>query len=413
MPILSIGQQCTLTLLYFPILLKLKKYIMETQQSTWIDSRWTIAGSKQSPNEIILAKAQLVLVFGASAWDDSHHCLKKLQEMYPLATIAGCSTAGEIFGVSVQDDTFVATAIEFASTEVQLSSIKLAEVNNQSVTAGIALGKRLDSNGLKHVLIFSDGLGVNGSDLVKGLEQQLGSEVTITGGLAGDGDRFENTWVVESGAIVSDTVTAVGLYGSDLLVGHASMGGWDTFGPERIVTRSEGNVLYELDGKSALELYKEYLGDHASELPASGLLYPLTVKRSVEETPVVRTILAIDEELGSMTFAGDIPQGAHSQLMKANFDRLIDGAHGAAEYSVEQGQFKPELALLISCVGRKMVLQQRVEEEVEAVQEVYGNGTTLAGFYSYGEISPFKVGEPCALHNQTMTVTAFAEVPRG
>jgi hypothetical protein len=212
------------------------------------------------------------------------------------------------------------------------------------------------------------------------------------------------------GSAKPDTVGILGFYGGALRVGYASLGGWDAFGPERMVTKSEGNVLYELDGKSALQLYKTYLGEHAAGLPATGLLFPLSIRQEGHPTPVVRTILSIDEDAQSMTFAGDVPEGAHAQLMKANFDRLIDGAHGAAEATHEAvGSSSPELAILISCVGRKLVLKQRVEEEVESVREVLGDSTMLAGFYSYGEISPFTPSAKCELHNQTMTITTFSE----
>jgi hypothetical protein len=202
----------------------------------------------------------------------------------------------------------------------------------------------------------------------------------------------------------------LGLYGSRLKVGFGSLGGWDAFGPERLVTRSSGNVLYEFDGQPALDLYKKYLGAHASDLPASGLLFPLSLRTSSSES-LVRTILGVNESEHSLTFAGDIPEGGYVRLMKANFDRLIDGAIGAAQTSYAAiGQATPEFALLISCVGRKLVLKQRIEEEVEGVQEILGAGTVLAGFYSYGEISPFTPGAKCELHNQTMTITTFMEL---
>ena len=186
----------------------------------------------------------------------------------------------------------------------------------------------------------------------------------------------------------------------------------DTTGwrPSELITRAEGNVLYEMDGKSALELYKRYLGEHARELPASGLLFPLAVRSDGDNRPVVRTILAVDEAAQSMTFAGDVPGGADARLMKANFDRLIDGAVGAARTTREaDGSSSPELAILISCVGRKMVLKQRVEEEVEGVRDVLGESTVLTGFYSYGEISPFTRSAKCELRNQTMTITTLSE----
>jgi hypothetical protein len=232
--------------------------------------------------------------------------------------------------------------------------------------------------------------------------------MTITGGLAGDGARFEKTLVVLDGAPEERRVAAIGFYGSRLKVGFASLGGWDPFGPERLITRSKGNVLYELDGQSALKLYKSYLGKHAHGLPASGLLYPLSLRPEPDGSAVVRTILSVDDKEQSLTFAGDVPQGRYARLMKANFDRLVDGASGAAR-CCHNAAGSADLAILISCVGRKLVLRQRIEEEVEGVRDVLGAKTVLAGFYSYGEISPFASGAKCELHNQTMTITALSE----
>jgi hypothetical protein len=228
--------------------------------------------------------------------------------------------------------------------------------------------------------------------------------------MAGDGARFGETLVFQDDAPHPDTIAALGLYGRRLKVGFGSLGGWDSFGPDRLITKATANVLYELDGQSALGLYKQYLGEHAKGLPATGLLFPLSIRTQSGETPVVRTILSIDEAAQSMTFAGDVPEGAYARLMKANFDRLIDGATGAARTSYQAiASITPELAILISCVGRKLVLKQRIEEEVEAVRDVLGAGAALTGFYSYGEISPFTPGARCELHNQTMTITALSE----
>jgi hypothetical protein len=234
--------------------------------------------------------------------------------------------------------------------------------------------------------------------------------VAVTGGLAGDGERFQQTIVSCDGQTVDGAVAVVGFYGDRLRIGYGSMGGWDAFGPERLVTRSDGNILYELDGGSALELYKSYLGPHAKGLPSSGLLFPLSLRGDPGSPRLVRTILGVDEMQGSLIFAGDIPEGGYAQLMKANVDRLIDGAHGAAGACHDAlGQNAPDLAVLISCVGRKLVMKQRVEEEVESVRDVLGAAARLTGFYSYGEIAPFLTSAKCELHNQTMTITTFAE----
>jgi hypothetical protein len=272
---------------------------------------------------------------------------------------------------------------------------------------GRQLGRALGGSDLSAVLVLSEGLGVNGTDLARGLNETLDPGVVVTGGLAGDGDRFGSTWVLIEGEPTAKTVVAVGLYGDAVDVRYGFKGGWDIFGPERLVTRSEGNVLYELDSMPALDLYEEYLGDRASELPASGLLFPLALREPGSESQLVRTILAVDHDSRSMTFAGDIPEGVLAQLMKANFDRLIEGAESAGLAASGHAD-GPTLSIAISCVGRRLVLGERVEEEVEATLSALPPGTQQVGFYSYGELSPDGVGS-CELHNQTMTLTTISE----
>ena len=388
---------------------------MKIEQRTWTRSRgWTPAAPGPAAQSV-----QLVLVFGATAALQDRQAVEPLQRSYPAAYILGCSTAGEICGTQVSDDSLVATAVHFEHTHLRTAQVSLG-ASPDSRQAGETLAQLLPhtvageagepDQKLAHVLLLSDGLSVNGSELVRGLAGHLPEDVTVTGGLAGDGARFGETLVFNSAVPQKGAIAAVGLYGNRLKVGFGSLGGWDPFGPERLVTRSKGNVLLELDGRPALALYKQYLGEHAKGLPATGLLFPLSVRTRDGETPLVRTILAVDEQQQSMTFAGDVPEGARARLTKANFDRLVDGAVGAAQASLRgAGSAAPELALLISCVGRKLVLKQRVEEEVEGVRDVLGEQAVLTGFYSYGEIAPFAQGQRSELHNQTMTITTFAE----
>lgn len=374
-------------------------------------SRWTAAkGWEPRAPGGLGESAQLVLTFGGADLLRGAEPCRQVFEAYPGALLFGCSTAGDIFGTEVTDDSLVATALCFERTRIQGCQTRIAGLDD-SFPAGERLARSLEGEGLVHVFLLSDGLHVNGSELVKGLASHLPSHVTVTGGLSADGPRFQETLVVFGREALPMTTAAVGFYGPHLRVGFGSLGGWDAFGPERLITRSRGNVLYEVDGKSALELYKLYLGPHAADLPASGLLFPLSIRSEFDETPVVRTILSVDETERSMTFAGDVPMGNYARFMKANFDRLIDGAVGAARTSHEAiGSAPCDLALLVSCFGRKLVLGQRVEEEVEGVRDVLGTAPLLAGFYSYGEISPFTPSAKCELHNQTMTITTLREI---
>ena len=272
------------------------------------------------------------------------------------------------------------------------------------------MAKGLKEKNLKHILIFSNGIYVNGSELVRGFHEVAGNKVQISGGLAGDGSNFKNTWVMDGEKPCEKCITAVGLYGDDIIVGCASKGGWDTFGPERTITKAKGNVLYEIDGEPALALYKKYLGERAQELPASALLFPLSIwSKDNHEEKVVRTILSVDEAAQSMTFAGDILEGWKAQLMRANLDRFIDGASKAGKLAQIKIPGKSDiLVLAISCVGRRLVLGERSEEEVEITLNNFPKGAKQIGFYSYGEISPNGF-EKCSLHNQTMTLTSFSE----
>ncbi len=352
---------------------------------------------------------QLVLAFGAPHILRAPETWAALKQRFPTAAVVGSSTAGEICQSSVLDDCLVATAIELERSSARAVRLRVPSPSD-SASVGRALARELDQPGLTHVFVLSDGLRVNGSELVRGFTEHLPPGVGLTGGLSADGARFEHTHVCVGAFNPEPSVVAIGFYGSALRFGCGSLGGWDPFGPERVVTRSKGNVVSEFDGQPALDLYERYLGEHAAGLPASGLLFPLTVRQHRDERGVVRTILAVDKVARSLTFAGDVPIGHYARFMRANFDRLVDGAVGAARTSFEAlDATEPDLALLVSCVGRKLVLKQRVEEEVEGVRRILGPSTPFAGFYSYGEISPFEPSARCELHNQTMTVTTLRE----
>lgn len=352
----------------------------------------------------------LVVVFGSTEFLDRPQAIDALGQAYPRAHFIGCSSAGEIFGNKIYDGTLSVAVAKFEHSQLKTGSAVVRRAED-SLSAGQALAQQLSQPGLRAVFVLSDGLHVNGSELVKGLNSGLAAGVVVTGGLAGDRDRFSRTWVINSARRPeSCIVSAVGFYGDRIAIGHGSKGGWDNFGPERMVTRAQSNVLFELDGTPALKLYRDYLGERASGLPATALLFPLAIRKSEsEEKRLVRTILAINEEQQSMTFAGDVPTGWRAQLMRANFDRLIEGASDAAQSARARGRnSETTLALAISCVGRRLVLGERTEEEVEATLDALPKHTKQVGFYSYGEISPFATGAG-DLHNQTMTLTTISE----
>jgi hypothetical protein len=348
----------------------------------------------------------LVVAFAAPSFGSRPEPLAELAQAFPRSCLIGCSTAGEIHGTRLADDSLSVAVMPFLRTRLRRVSSAIAQSN--SFATGRALAERLAAPDLRAVFVLAEGLDVNGSELVRGCNEVLPEQVVVTGGLAADGDRFGRTWVLDGGRPASGVAAAVGFYGDAVRIGHGSKGGWDTFGPERTITRARGNVLYELDGKPALELYKQYLGERSDGLPATAMLFPLALRaRDDEQKLIVRTVLAVDDATQSMTFAGDVPEGQLARLMRANHDRIVEGAAEASRLGAA-GCTAPGLAIAISCVGRRLVLGERVEEEIESAWSALPPGSQQIGYYSYGEISPFLRGF-CDLHNQTMTVTTIAE----
>jgi hypothetical protein len=371
---------------------------MKSSQHVFENAQW-------SSTEKSIQDAQLVIAAGGIDIVGEPHVYESLKSMFPEADIISFSTAGEIAGTKVLDNSVVATALKFEKTAIKTCQLKLVEFEN-SYACGDALRSMLDAPDLVHILVLSEGIHANGDELVKGINANLREGIIVTGGLAADAGRFQKTLVGMNAIPTSGNIVGIGFYGLHLKITHGSQGGWDPFGPVREVTNSKSNILFSLDNVPALELYKNFLGEKAKDLPGAALLFPLCIKMENGDL-LVRTILSIDENAGSMTFAGDLPIGAKVQFMMANFDRLIDGALDAASQSKSPQQ--PDWVLMVSCVGRKLVLGQRIDEELESVADELGPHATYSGFYSNGEISPILQSVKCSLHNQTMTITTYTE----
>ncbi len=367
------------------------------------DQDWTPKGSTNTS-----LKNPLVLVFGNRYALDNDTIYEEVRQLFPEGDIIFGSTAGEIIGDKVLEDSITLTAIEFENSSYMIYRENSMDHEKDSLELGKRLIQKVPKEGLKHIFVVSEGSFVNGSALIDGLETEIDG-IAITGGLCGDDSRFEKTLASYNENPKEGEVILIAFYGETLEISFAQYGGWTPFGPERIITKSEQNVLFELDNQPALDLYKKYLGDKVEELPQSALLYPLSVKSENKKEAIVRTILNIDEDQNTMTLAGDVPEGSKVQLMMANIDHIVDGALQAADIGMEARKHKPELAILVSCIGRKLVMDQRVEEEIEEVMESIGNQATITGFYSYGELAPFTGYLACELHNQTMTLTLFSE----
>ncbi|MEC4003996.1 FIST N-terminal domain-containing protein [Flavobacterium sp. SUN052] len=368
-----------------------------------IDQSWKYLKPKEVLNN------PLVLVFANRMLLEQTEIIDNIRKEFPYEHIVFGSTSGEIIEANVFDDSIVVTAIEFEKSTFEIRTENVLNHNKDAKKMGEILYDKMPKENLKHLFVISEGSFVNGSSLIEGLEKNIQNSVPISGGMCGDDAKFEKTLASYKENPKEGEVVLIGFYGETLEISFSSFGGWSTFGPERIITKSDANILYEIDDQPALDLYKKYLGDKADQLPQASLLYPLNVTMEGRTQAVVRTILGIDNDNLSMTLAGDVPVNAKVQLMMASVDGIVEGAKTAAKLAIQNRVKQPELAILISCVGRKLVMNQRVEEEIEEVQNIVGKNVAITGFYSYGEMAPFTENTFCELHNQTMTLTLLSE----
>ncbi|WP_298327597.1 FIST N-terminal domain-containing protein [uncultured Dokdonia sp.] len=366
------------------------------------------SGSWNYLSESIALDNPLVLILGNRFLLEKEGVYEEVRDLFPSGHLVFGSSSGEIVAGAVNDNHITITAIEFEKSSFEIQTFNIHKVENNSEKTGAAIVKKLTAEGLKHIFVLSEGSFVNGSALTKGMQEAL-PNVLITGGLCGDDARFEKTLASYNEAPKEGEIVVIGFYGETFEASFSIYGGWTPFGPERLITKSDGNILYEIDGKPALDLYKTYLGDKAKDLPGSALIYPLNVKSKENDQSFVRTILNIDEEKNAMILAGDVPEQSKVQLMMTNMDSIASASETAALRAMEGRNNPPQLALLISCIGRKLVLDQRIEEEVEEVMSVIGDDVVISGMYSYGEIAPFYGERSCKLHNQTMTITLISE----
>ena len=379
---------------------------MLISQLLYKDYQLSISGKNEIEND---TNVSLVLGFGKKELIADGKLNDLLKSRFPSAEVVICSTAGEIIDGKIYDDSVAITALYLEKTAIKTASHNI-EQHTDSFDLGKSLISQFATKDLSYILILSDGLLINGTQLVSGMEEGNKAKALITGGLAGDGIYFQNTLVGLNGIPQEGSVAAIGFYGSSLEVRSSSISGWDVFGPERTVTKSTGTNVFEIDHQSALDLYKLYLGPYIDDKTNTTLLFPLAVKLPGKTHYFARSILSIDYDKHCMVFAGDIPEGSVVRFMKASFEKLIDAAEQAAKsINKDNIAYAPELALLVSCIGRKRILDKQIGEEVGVVADYFTNTTATVGFYSYGEISPQMVSGPCELHNQTMTITTFRE----
>ena len=362
---------------------------------------------------LVKQNPHLVFVFADCNFFEDANFVKGIKSQFGNANVIGCSTAGEIENNGTSTGGAVVTGLSFKNPKLKVTSTSSKGIED-SEGMGMRLAESLAAPDLNAIFVLGQGVKVNGSSLIQGLQKKAGEKVIITGGLAGDSARFAKTFVMLNEKTIEDGAVAIGFYGDSVKVSFGSVGGWQAFGPSRKVTKVESNILFEIDGTPALTVYKNYLGDFAKDLPGSALYFPLSVlTEGDDKTDLIRTILGVDEKNGILILAGDVPQDGHVRLMHAQTTDLVAGASKAADLAgkgMPSAEAESSFGILVSCVGRKLVVgDEDIEEEVEAVRASL-HGIPVAGFYSNGEICPTNgFIKDCRLHNQTMTITVLRD----
>ncbi len=374
-----------------------------------VDSfRWDSATRMfRSPGES--PDATFAVFFGPNPTIADPAFLAQARALCPNGPILGCTTGTLIDGPDLEDDAALLLAVTLKHTAVRIASAPVSVETSRETGQNIAA--QLDAPDLAGVFVLCDSLNVDGSELVAGLRERLGPNVPISGGLASDGADFKRTMVGANAVPAERMAGALAFYGSAFTMSQGCAHGWDHFGPPRRITRAEGNVLFELDGKPALDLYEKYLGVDAADLPGSALRFPLLVSAPSDPLKkVIRTVLDVDRAARTLTFASAIEEGWDARLMRGALDRLAEGAAAAAgEVLAGSSPDDEGFAILVSCVGRRIVFGMSAADEPEAVADVLSSRLRQFGFYSHGEISSANAEAFCGLHNQTMTIVSMQE----
>ncbi|MGQ9920319.1 MAG: FIST signal transduction protein [Desulfobacca sp.] len=335
--------------------------------------------------------------------------LQGVTEALGTQQLIGCTTDGEISCQGFTTNTAVLGGI--VTDQITFSLAGAMGLEGRAEQAGVELAQSLPPE-TRYLQLFSDGLKGNGCAILRGIMRVLGTDLPITGGTAGDYGRFHRTWQFLGNRLLTDAAVAIGFAG-DFGVGTGVRSGWSPIGLAKKVTRSAGNILYELGGQPALEVYERFLGKHAAKLPAVGVEYPLGLtgnldKCADDEYLLLRATMSVNRQDGSITFAGEIPEGAQVRLTCGDITSVLQAAEEAANMALVglEGRV-PALIFFYSCMARKIILGRRTKEEIQIVREIIGQDLPVLGFYTYGEFCPLRQGGCSYLHNETVTVSVI------
>lgn len=357
----------------------------------------------------------IIWAFGAIKFDQEQ-LLAGIGSVAPGVTVIGCSTDGEIATTGLGLDSLVTLAV--ASDTIRFHTAQVEQVSADSYAAGAALGEKFKNLDCSYIQIFTEGIKANADEILLGMKASLGNDISVAGGASGDGGVFKQTFQYHNESVLTDSIVAVAFEG-DFEFSTGVGCGWFPVGIAKKVTKATGNVVYELDGQPALQVYEKYLGRHASKLPAVGVEYPLgllapTSEPDDSDTFVCRATMGVDHQAGSITFAGDIPEGVWVKMTMGYESDIIQAATEAARTAMDKllgrnPEIKPKIVFIYSCMARKIVLGSKTQNEIAAVQNIVGDTIPIIGFYTYGEFAPAGESNASYFHNETVTLSIIGE----
>ena len=321
-----------------------------------------------------------------------------LVRLLPNACIIGTTTSGEIIEGKAKMHTTVLAFSLFEHTKIRTYASKIYKSSEETANALISQFCTVEEKP-RVAISFVDGLHINGEAFIDTLGKYHESLI-IAGGLSGDNANFQQTVVFTEKEILPSGAVVALLYNEHLQVATKASFGWESVGKSMMVTRAEGNIIYEIDGECAVDIYGKYLGeDIARNLPQIGVEFPLIVKKHGMEIP--RAPLSKSSD-GSLVFAGSIHTGDKVTFGYGNLQAILQ--YGQSVYEDHQVQ-KSESIFVYSCMARLQLLGENVNDELLPLQSI----CNVTGFFTYGEFYVESVNHKCELLNETMTILALSE----
>jgi hypothetical protein len=375
------------------------------------------AGKKATERVInqLSCRPDMLWAFGAISYDQQR-LLEGIHAVSAGIPLIGCTTDGEISSSGLSEESVVVLAL--ACDDIKFHTTHATSLSQDSYLAGVNIGQAFKNCKCEYIQIFSDGLTGNAVKVIDGIQSVLGKSIKIAGGTSGDGGLFIQTYQYYNDQVLTDSIVAVAFEGNFSL-GMGSGCGWFPVGTTKQITKSDGNTLYELDGMPALQVYEKFLGRYASQLPAVGVEYPLGLLGSHDDDEgdeyfLCRATMGVDREKKSITFAGDVPQGALVKMTMGNENDVIEAGRKAAEdalaeMKINSKDIRAKAIFLYSCMARKIVLGSRTGEEIAEIRKKVGNNVPIIGFYTYGEYAPSGKRKQARFHNETVTLTIIGQ----